>query len=104
GCPIRESPDKCRGGSRSSKPFAAARIEITQKIRLRSQRRMPAQAGIRIHGLPDSRFHGNDYERLSSAADGEPVDAQGRQTDADRHALAFLAARADAAIERHVVA
>ena len=34
------------------------------------------------------------------AADGQPVHAQGRLADADRHALAVLAAGADAVVER----
>ena len=38
------------------------------------------------------------------AADGQAVDAQGRLADAHRHALAFLAAGADAGVELHVVA
>ena len=38
------------------------------------------------------------------AADRQPVDLQGRLADAHRHALAFLAAGADARIELHVVA
>src|SRR5471032_1129025 len=41
---------------------------------------------------------------LSRAADGHAVHAQRRLADADRHALAFLAAHADARIELHVVA
>jgi CRP-like cAMP-binding protein len=40
----------------------------------------------------------------SAAAYRQAVDAQRRLADADRHALAFLAAGADARIERHVVA
>src|ERR1035438_4236760 len=42
--------------------------------------------------------------RSGRAADGEPVDAQRRLADADRHALPFLAANADAGVEPHVVA
>src|SRR5205085_107369 len=38
------------------------------------------------------------------AADRDLVDAQRRLTDTDRHALAVLAAGADAGIELHVVA
>src|SRR5476649_2360080 len=38
------------------------------------------------------------------AADGERIDAERRLADAHRHALAILAAGADAGIERHVVA
>src|ERR1700694_3152866 len=41
---------------------------------------------------------------LPRAADRDAVDAQGGLTDADRHALAVLAASADAGIEREVVA
>src|SRR5471032_2429529 len=41
---------------------------------------------------------------LRRAANGHAVHAQGRLADADRHALAFLAAHADARIELHVVA
>src|SRR5262249_7186328 len=38
------------------------------------------------------------------AADGEAVDQHARLADADRHALAVLAAGADALVELHVVA
>src|SRR5690348_13633925 len=38
------------------------------------------------------------------AADGQPVHAQGRLADAHRHALAVLAASADPAIEREIIA
>src|SRR3954453_16202452 len=41
---------------------------------------------------------------LSCAAHGKAVDAQRRLPDADRYALSFLAARADARIEREIVA
>src|SRR5579863_6272945 len=40
----------------------------------------------------------------AGAADGDAVDAQRRLADADRHALAVLAAGADAVIERQIVA
>src|SRR4051812_25713658 len=43
-------------------------------------------------------------ECLSCAAHGKAVDAQRRLPDADRDALSFLAARADARIERQIVA
>src|SRR5690606_24699584 len=41
---------------------------------------------------------------LNCSTHGQAVDTQGWLTDADRYALAFLAAGANAAIERHVVA
>ena len=58
-----------------------------------------------IAGLPtlDVRVTGTRYA-LGGAADRQPVDAQRRLADADRHALAFLAADADAGVELHVVA
>src|SRR5688572_13831071 len=42
--------------------------------------------------------------RLRGAADREAVDAQGGLPDADRHALALLAAGAHAGVQLHVVA
>src|ERR1700733_11680250 len=44
------------------------------------------------------------FPRLSGATDGQAVDAQRRLTDAHRHALAFLAARAHTIIKFQVVA
>jgi hypothetical protein len=41
---------------------------------------------------------------VSRAAHSQAVDAQRRLADTHRHALAFLAAGADARVERHVVA
>src|SRR5207237_4839187 len=54
-----------------------------------------------------SRRTHEDATTLSSrggAADGQPVHAQGRLADPDRHALAILAAGADPVIELEVVA
>src|SRR3954462_5915528 len=46
-----------------------------------------------------------DFARLSaSSADGDPVHAQRRLANPDRHALAVLAAGADAGVEFEVVA
>ena len=42
--------------------------------------------------------------RLRCTADGQPVQPQGRLAHAHRHALAVLAAGADAGVELHVVA
>jgi hypothetical protein len=47
-------------------------------------------------GLFDGRLGGGP-------ADCQPVDPQGRLTDPDRHTLAFLAAGADATVQRQVV-
>src|SRR5690606_14633821 len=52
-------------------------------------------AGPFIAAIAASRF---------GAAHGQALDQQGRLADADRHALAVLAAGADAGVERHVVA
>src|SRR5689334_17242223 len=47
---------------------------------------------------------GNRAEESAGATHGDAVHPQGRLADADRHALAVLAAGADAGIEFHVVA
>jgi hypothetical protein len=45
-----------------------------------------------------------DGRRLGAgAANGQPIDTQGRLTYTDRHALSFLAAGADAVIELEIV-
>src|SRR5690242_3421056 len=46
----------------------------------------------------------NPHEKSNRAADRHLLDAQRRLPDAHRHALTFLPAHADAAIQRHIVA
>src|SRR5436190_154539 len=46
----------------------------------------------------------NRAEESAGAAHGDAVHPQGRLADADRHALAVLAAGADTGIEREIIA
>ena len=64
----------------------------------------PVVAGRCHAGLDRRPADARRESGLGRPAHRQPVDAQRRLADADRHALAFLAADADAGVELHVVA
>ena len=60
--------------------------------------------GERLLDYVPARFPAERVEASSRSPDGHAVDAHGRNAHAHRHALAFLAADADAFVELQIVA
>jgi len=59
---------------------------------------------ISLRQAPSSPVKPRQAPSSCRAAHGQVIDQQGRLADAHGHALAFLAAGADAAVELHIVA
>jgi len=81
---------------------SSAQLDVAVGVRFRC-----AQSNLRSptgYWLPPISLVSTSKRLRRCATDGHAVDLQRRLTDADRHALAVLAANADTFVEREVVA
>jgi hypothetical protein len=101
GCPANQS--QCAGQQQQYRQDARMQLVADRDQQYAGQCVSPGQNFVDRFGKLQGRFR--KTPALSGRpADRESIDAQRRLPDADRHALTFLAADADAVIEFQIVA